>query len=186
MNPVKNFCREVCAGRRTSVYCRVVTTKPPARLLEFLDQQQVWYQLRHHPTVFTAQELAAVIGVKGRSQAKVVLVTDGDSLWMTVLPADHRLDFAKLESGLGRPVQLAREDQFRDRFPDCAVGAAPPFGNLYDLPTILDQRLAAEPFLVFAAGTHTDGMRVEMADYQRLAQPQVADIACKPTPMTAP
>ena len=33
----------------------------------------------------------------------------------------------------------------------------PPFGNLYGLPTYVDQRLAGEDYIVFEAGTYTRG-----------------------------
>lgn len=151
----------------------------PTRLTDFLNQQEVRYQILHHPEAFTAQELAAIEGVKGRSHAKVVMVTSNGTLMMTVLPADRRLDLAKLSQATGHPVTLATEAEFKDRFPDCATGTMPPFGHLYNVPTWMDQSLVTTDSIVFEAGTHADAIKLNGADYARLAQPRVADFAVK-------
>ena len=58
----------------------------PAKLVEFLNQSKVRYQLIHHPEAFTAQELAAIEHVKGKNHAKVVMVKADGEKFMAVLP----------------------------------------------------------------------------------------------------
>jgi Ala-tRNA(Pro) deacylase len=151
----------------------------PARLIDFLNQSKVRYEVLHHPEAFTAQELAAVEHVKGRSYAKVVMVKTGAELLMAVLPADHRIDLEKLGEVTGRPMALASEGEFKELFPDCAVGTMPPFGQLYGVGTYLDKSLADADRIVFEAGTHSDAVKMRYADYERLAKPTVADFAVK-------
>ena len=151
----------------------------PARLLDFLNKGKARYEILHHPKAFTAQELAAIEHVKGRSHAKVVMIKADGQLLMTVLPADHRVDLEKLTNMLGRPAALAVEADFKELFPDCAVGAMPPFGHLYDVTTYLDQSLNGADNIVFEAGTHSDAIKISFADYERLAKPNVADFAVK-------
>lgn len=148
----------------------------PAKLIAFLNQSNVRYEVIHHPAAFTAQELAALEHVKGRNHAKVVIVKAGGRPVMVVLPADHRVDLTKLDKLLGAPAALATEAEFKMLFPDCAVGAMPPFGSLYELPVYVDQCLADDEFIVFEAGTHTDAVRMSYADYGRLAHAPVADL----------
>ena len=151
----------------------------PTKLLEFLNQSKVRYEVLHHPEAFTAQELAAIEHVSGRSHAKVVMVkTDGDVL-MTVLPADHRLDLDKLNKIAGRQATVATEAEFKSLFPDCAVGSMPPFGELYGVATYLDKSLTEAERIVFEAGTHSDAIKMRYADYERLAKPTIADFAVK-------
>ena len=151
----------------------------PTRLIDFLNQSKVRYELLHHPEAFTAQELAAIEHVKGRSHAKVVMVKTDGQLLMAVLPTDHRIDLEKLNVVTGHPTKLATEAEFKALFPDCAVGAMPPFGQLYGVATYLDKSLAdADPF-VFEAGTHSDAVRMRYADYERVAKPMVAEFAVK-------
>ncbi len=151
----------------------------PARLIEFLNQSKVRYEVLHHPEAFTAQELAAIEHVKGRSHAKVVMVKTGVELSMAVLPADHRIDLGKLGKVTGGQTVLAGEGEFGALFPDCAVGTMPPFGELYGVATYLDRSLAGVERIVFEAGTHSDAVKIRYADYERLAKPTVAEFAVK-------
>jgi Ala-tRNA(Pro) deacylase len=151
----------------------------PAKLVEFLNQSKVRYQLIHHPEAFTAQELAAIEHVKGKNHAKVVMVKAGAEKLMAVLPADHRVDLEKLDQVTGKRTQLATEEDFKALFPDCAVGTMPPFGGLYNVATYVDQSLKDAEFIVFEAGTHSDAIRMGFADYERLATPTVADFSIK-------
>jgi Ala-tRNA(Pro) deacylase len=151
----------------------------PARLIEFLNQSKVRYELLHHPEAFTAQELAAIEHVKGKNHAKVVMVKAGTDKLMAVLPADHRVDLEKFDKVTGKRSALATEADFKALFPDCAVGTMPPFGHLYNVPTYVDRSLTDDDFIVFEAGTHQDAIKMKYGDYAQLAKPLVADFAVK-------
>jgi len=151
----------------------------PARLIDFLNQSKVRYELLHHPEAFTAMELAAIEHVKGRSHAKVVMVKTDGKLSMAVLPTDHRIDLEKLGKVAGGPTVLAAEGEFKALFPDCAVGTMPPFGEIYGVATYLDRSLTETDVIVFEAGTHSDAVRIRFAEYERLAKPTIADFAVK-------
>jgi Ala-tRNA(Pro) deacylase len=96
---------------------------------------------------------------------------------MTVLPGDRKLDLRKLERLTHERAFLQSEAEFGPVFPDCETGAMPPFGNLYGLPTYVDQHLAQEDYIVFEAGTYTDAIKISYRDYERAVKPQVADLA---------
>jgi len=151
----------------------------PARLIDFLNRSKVRYEVLHHPEAFTAQELAAIEHVKGRSHAKVVMVKAEGEVLMAVLPADHRVDLEKLDKATGRKTALATEAEFKVLFPDCAVGTMPPFGELYGVPVYLDASLTDAERIVFEAGTHSDAIRMRYADYARVAKSTIADFAVK-------
>jgi Ala-tRNA(Pro) deacylase len=149
-----------------------------ARLEAFLRQNQVPFELHHHPRAYTAQEVAATEHVPGRMVAKVVVVWAEGRLSLAVLPAPLRLDLEKAAAALGvRSVRLAREEEFEPFFPDCETGAMPPFGNLYDVPVYVDRSLTEQERVVFDAGTHTDAILMRYADFENLVRPQVADLA---------
>ncbi|HEU5100436.1 MAG TPA: BON domain-containing protein [Roseiflexaceae bacterium] len=151
------------------------------KLKAYLHDHQVPFVIQHHRTAFTAQDVAASEHLPGQLVAKVVMaVADGD-LIMLVLPADHRADLAKVRVAAGaRELWLANEREFADRFPDCEVGAMPPFGNLYGLPVYVDRSLTFDQAIVFQAGTHSETMRVRYADFARLVKPIVVDISRAP------
>ena len=157
--------------------------KIPKRLIDCLNGSKVGYEIMHHPEAVTAQRLAQAEHVKGRHHAKVVMVKSGGQHLMTVLPADHHIDLEKIETAIGKPASLATEAEFKSLFPDCAVGAMPPFGNLYGVPTYVDKSLSQEDYIVFEAGTHADAIKLSYRDYERIVKPQVEDLAIKIQPM---
>jgi len=59
----------------------------------------------------------------------------------------------------------------------------PPLGNLYGVPTYVDKRLAEQNYIVFEAGTHSDAIKMNYSDYEKIVQPRVADLAVKIQPM---
>jgi Ala-tRNA(Pro) deacylase len=148
----------------------------PKQLIDCLNESGVSYEILQHPEAVTAQRVAQVEHIKARHQAKVVMVkSDGNHL-MTVIPADHRIDLLKVEKLTGKPASLETEQDFKSIFSDCAVGAMPPFGNLYGLPTYVDERLTQQDYIVFQAGTHTDAIKLSYSDYEKIVRPQVADL----------
>ena len=123
----------------------------PKRLIDCLNENKVEYEILHHPEAVTAQRIAQAEHIKGRHQAKVVMIKSGDQHLMMVLPADHQIDLEKVEKVVCKPVSLDRENEFKLLFPDSAVGAMPPFGNLYGLPTFVDKHLAEQDYIVLEA-----------------------------------
>jgi Ala-tRNA(Pro) deacylase len=155
----------------------------PKQLIECLGENKVRYEVLHHPEAVTAQRIAQAEHVKGRHHAKVVMVKSGDQHLMIVLPADHHIDLEKVEKAVGKAVSLDNEKEFKSLFPDCVIGAMPPFGNLYGLPTYVDQSLAGQDYIVFEAGTHTDAIKMGYRDYEKIVKPKVNDLAIKLQPM---
>src|SRR3990170_351239 len=98
------------------------------KLKKFLDENKVNYTVAAHSEVYTAQEIAAALHVRGKDLAKVVMVKAGDRFVMAVLPASWRIDMVKLKDALGKKdVRLATEEEFKKLFPECEPGAMPPF-----------------------------------------------------------
>ena len=153
------------------------------QLIDCLDQNNVEYEILHHSEAVTAQRIAQAEHVKGRHQAKVVIMKAGDQRVMLVLPADHYVDLEKVERVVGEAVSFDHENEFRSLFPDCVIGAMPPFGNLYGLPTYVDKSLSEQDYIVFEAGTHTDAIIMNYRDYENIVKPKVADLAIKLQPM---
>jgi Ala-tRNA(Pro) deacylase len=147
------------------------------RLKHFLAQQRIEYDVLPHREVFTAQEVAATSHVTGRQLAKVIVVrADGQGHLMVVLPASCRLDLTALREVAGkRKLSLAPEDEIARLFPDCEVGAMPPFGDLYGLPVYVDACFPREKEFFFQAGNHHEVVRITYEQFERLARPVVGE-----------
>lgn len=147
------------------------------KIRSFLDEKHVKYIAISHSPAYTAQEIAALVHVPGREMAKTVIVSMEDRLAMVVLPASKRVSFDVLRKVVGTSnVRLAREDEFARFFPDCEVGAMPPFGNLYGFDVYVDPALAEDEEIFFNAGSHTEVMRMKYADFEMLVQPRVVSM----------
>lgn len=146
---------------------------PVRKLKEFLDSEGVKYVTISHSKAYTAQEVAASAHISGKEMAKTVMVKLDGKMTMVVLPANHKVDFALLEQDLGvKNAELASEDEFRGLFPECEVGAMPPFGNLYDMEVYIEESLTDNSRIAFNAGSHTEVIRVPYEDFERLVKPK--------------
>lgn len=147
---------------------------PSKKLKEFLDNKAVKYVSLAHSPAYTAREIAQSMHIKGRKIAKTIMVFIDGKMAMAVLPANYSIDFDyfRKESG-AKEIKLATEGQFTDMFPDCEVGAMPPFGNLYGMAVYVDQHLTDDEEIFFNAGTHSELIRMSYDDFARLVKPKV-------------
>jgi len=151
---------------------------PIKKLHAFLNDNQVKYLKIDHPPAYTAQEIAAAVHIPGRKLAKTVMVKIDGEITMTVLPADHRINFEKLKEAAGASkVKLADESEFGDFFPDCSLGAMPPFGNLYGIDVLVDKSLSEDDTITFNACTHTESIQLSYRDFENLVSPRVLDFS---------
>lgn len=147
---------------------------PVRKLKEFLDREKVKYINIVHSTAYTAQEVAASAHLTGRELAKTVIVELDGEMAMAVLPANRKIVLQDLrEITASDQVKFASEEEFKQRFPDCETGAMPPFGNLYGMDVYLAESLTSNEEIAFNAGSHTELIKMDFRDFQRLVQPKV-------------
>ncbi|MBY0232571.1 MAG: YbaK/EbsC family protein [Gemmataceae bacterium] len=146
-------------------------------LTDYLAEQDVPFQAILHPPAYTASKLAKYLHVSGGDVAKAVLLRGPRGFFVAVLPATRQADLGKLAAAQGGPVRLASTEEIVETFMDCEWGVVSPFGSLYGLPTLLDERIASRPWIVVEAGTHTDAVRLSARDFARLAGCERGDFA---------
>jgi Ala-tRNA(Pro) deacylase len=148
------------------------------QVLEYLEKSGVKYEVMEHKPTFSAQQMAAAEHEPGKFVAKSVIVKVDGKYVMCVLAACYKVDLRALKSQLGaKSVELAEEEEIGRLFGDCELGAEPPFGNLYDIPTIIDKALEQEDHIMFQACSHDKAVRIKMADYRKLTSPKVLEFS---------
>jgi Ala-tRNA(Pro) deacylase len=148
------------------------------RLQAFLDQLDASYRVSQHDDAYTAQDLAMTEHVPGRQVIKPVLVRADGQFVLCALPACYRVDLDELKGQIpAEEVKLADERSLMDLFPDCELGAEPPVGRLYGVLTLMDESLTADDHVTFQAGTHNHSVTMSLAEYRRVAQPEIAHFA---------
>jgi len=153
---------------------------PIQKLSKYLDENDIKYVAVKHSKAYTAQEVAASAHIPGRQMAKPVMVNVDGDLKMVVLPSTHNLDFDMLKDTLNASeAELASEDEFEDLFPDCELGAMPPFGNLYDIDTIVSESLTGDVEIAFNAGSHKEVIKMDYHDFENLVNPKIMPVGVK-------
>jgi len=153
---------------------------PINRLKEYLDDHQIEYITISHSRAFTAQTIAAKAHIPGKELAKSVIIMMDGKMVMAVLPGSYRIDFRQLKIALGADkVDLAQEFEFKNKFPDCEVGAMPPFGNLYGIDVFVAKSLAEEKEITFNACTHSLLIKMKYEDFDKLVKPKILTFSVK-------
>lgn len=148
------------------------------KLKEYLDKHGVPYITITHSQAFTTQQVASSAHIPGMNMMKTVMVVINGQMAMAVLPASYYVDFNLLKEITGEGnVRLASEMEFKDMFPDCEVGAMPPFGNLYNLDVYVARVLTDDDEIAFNAGTHTEVIQMTYRDFDKLVHPRVMKFA---------
>jgi Ala-tRNA(Pro) deacylase len=146
--------------------------------LTHLRANRILFSHSIHPAAFTAREVAAAEHIPAHEISKVVVYYGGTDYGMLVLPADFRVDFTEVGRLLGLPyIRLATETEMLEMFPECELGAMPPFGDLFEMPVLVDESIETDGYIAFNAGTHRDVLHLKFADFRRLVNPLIARFA---------
>ncbi|MEW6353999.1 MAG: YbaK/EbsC family protein [Pseudomonadota bacterium] len=129
-------------------------------LQDYMAQRGVQYELLPHPRALTSMETAEAAHISGDCLAKAVMLEDDGGYVMAVLPATHQVRVNRLSGQLQRKLRLATERDFSDLFRDCELGAIPPLGVAYGIPTVVDDSLAEQADIYFEAGDHEELVHV--------------------------
>ncbi len=149
---------------------------PATRMRQYLAENGVLYTNIRHSPAFTSADIAESVHLGKHNFAKTVVVFINELMALVVVPASARIAMPELRDMFQTThVRLATEGEFTDVFPDCALGAMPPFGNLYGLPIYVEASLAEQPEIAFNAGTHTEVIKMAYADFDRLVRPLVLE-----------
>ena len=146
---------------------------PSKKLKLYLDDNNVKYVTIKHSSAYTSQEIAAIVHIPGKDLAKTVIIKINGKMAMAVLPASYKVSFDDLKDTLGvKEARLAYEQEFIDKFPDCEVGAMPPFGNIYGMDVYVAESLAEKEEIAFNACSHIELIKMNFSDFERLVKPK--------------
>jgi HD-like signal output (HDOD) protein/prolyl-tRNA editing enzyme YbaK/EbsC (Cys-tRNA(Pro) deacylase) len=140
----------------------------PANIREFLDREQVSYQMLPHARTSTLAQAAQACEVPVSQLVRAVVLADERGLLMAVLPADHVLDFAALRAVLQRDVDLVAGNLLESIFDGCEPRSYPPLAPAYNLDVVVDSAVADLEMVTFEPGVHTTLIQVSQRDFRRL------------------
>jgi Ala-tRNA(Pro) deacylase len=152
----------------------------PQSITDYLERRGVPFGFRPHPTAIDGQHLAAALQTSGWHVAKSVLIDVDGRVYLFVLPAPEQVSLERAAEVVGGThARLVDEEELFEIFPDCEVGAEPPFGALYGVEVVMEERLLAEPRMVVRAGSHEESVELDTRDFFDLERPEVGDFGIR-------
>jgi Ala-tRNA(Pro) deacylase len=143
------------------------------RLERWLRDRGVAFNVMEHAPASTSEEAARARGTPLESGAKALVLLADSAPSHVVLPANRRLDNARLRAILGtRTLRFATPDELL-ALTGCAPGAVPPFARLFGLPALVDEELGQRESIVFSAGSRTVSIGMRGDDFLRLSEAAV-------------
>ncbi len=138
------------------------------RVKWFLDSRSAKYELVPHAHTNSSRATIEAAQVPGHQLAKCIVLEDELGYLVAVLPASRHIALRVLNEQLQRRFELATEDELTDLFPDCELGAVPPFGSAYNIPTVIDDSLLSVADIYFEGGDHEDLVHMKGAAFLSL------------------
>jgi len=138
------------------------------RLGWYLDQQGVEYRLLSHPHSHCSKETADLAHIPEEQLAKSVLLEDERGYIIAVIPASNRLALKELAEQLDRELELASEMELGQVFSGCEIGAVPPVGEAFGIPTVFDDSLLNASEVYLESGDHRELVHINASEFGRL------------------
>jgi Ala-tRNA(Pro) deacylase len=138
------------------------------RIKWYLESQHIDYEVIQHNHTNTALGSARAAHVPSGLVAKCVLLEDERGYVMAVIPASCRVEIEAIDQEMGRHLELASEGELGGLFATCEVGAVPPLGDVFNIPSAVDQSLMRLPDAYFEAGDHERLIHVSGEDFRSL------------------
>jgi Ala-tRNA(Pro) deacylase len=146
-------------GARPTHASRRTVMAIASKVEHYLQQRGIPYDVIAHAHSHNSMESAQFAHVPGDCLAKSVVLEDDDGFVMAVLPSTCHVRLGQLSRDLNRHLRLATESSLTALFGDCDLGAIPPVGLAYGMPTVIDDSLAERPEIYFEAGDHEQLIR---------------------------
>lgn len=134
----------------------------PVKVLKFLEKAKVKYEPVKHKKVYTAYDKAATLKVPLKIVGKTLVVKLDRNLALFLIPANKNLDKKKLKA------KFVSERVIKNKLKGVKVGAIPPFGSLWKLPTFIDRGLLKNPKIIVNAGDYKWSLKISPAIFKKL------------------
>lgn len=154
------------------------------QLRALLDNKDAVYRvIKHEPegrTEIIAKIRGNRIGQSVKSMALQVRLTRRENIYVLAnVPGDCRVDFDGVKSHFNADSVAFAAREKAEALTGCVIGAIPPFSFNDQLPALVDPLVLENEEIVFNAGRLDRSIMMKLADYVRIAQPQIVKCALR-------
>ena len=152
------------------------------RLVALLDEHGVNYRIIEHEHEGRSEEISRIRGNHPSQAMKAIVVSvKGGGLGkrnaLAIIPGNQRLNMRALNAVLGAQKGSFASSDKATELTGCVMGAIPPFSFLNDLKIVVDSKCKDNEEVCFNAGRLDRSIFMKFADYERIVQPQFAEIS---------
>ena len=141
----------------------------PQKVTKFLETTKTRYEPIEHRTVYTAFDKAATLKVPAKIVGKTLVLTIDKNLAVVLIPANKNLDKSKFKKiAKVKKVDFASEKLIKNRIKGVRVGAVPPLGNFWKLPTFIDKSLTILPKIIINSGDYNWSIKITPAALKKI------------------
>jgi prolyl-tRNA editing enzyme YbaK/EbsC (Cys-tRNA(Pro) deacylase) len=144
------------------------------KIRELLTSEGISFREVHHEATRTSEESARARGEELRVGGKALLIKVDDTFRLFILSADRKLDSGAIRQHFGaRKTRFATPEELM-QLTGLVPGSVPPFGApILPFPVYVDPSVLENERIAFNAGSLTDSVIMQVADYRRLAKPEI-------------
>jgi len=141
----------------------------PEKLTKFLKENKVKYEPINHRTVYTAYDKAQTLKVPEKIIGKTLVLKIDGKISLILIPANKNLDKEKFKKFVkAKKIEFASERLIKNKLKGVKVGAIPPFGNFWGLPTFIDRLLIKNPKIIISGGDYNWSIKISSAGLKKL------------------
>lgn len=141
----------------------------PRTLLKLLKKCKIKYEILEHKTVYTAFDKAQTLKLPEKIIGKTLVIKKDKDLVLALIPANCNLDLKKFKTvAKGKKIELASEKLIKNKLKKAKVGAIPPFGVLWKIPTFVDKKLMKEKEIILNGGDYNVSIKINPKDLKNL------------------
>ncbi len=139
------------------------------KLVNFLDKSKVKYEVLKHKTVYTAFDKAKTLRVKENIIGKTLVVKMDKNYALVLVPANKNLDKNKLRKvAKAKSIDFVKEAWMKKNIKGAKIGAVPPLGILWKLPTFIDKSLLLQSKIIVNSGDHNFSLKLLSPSFKKL------------------
>jgi len=140
----------------------------------WLTRESVTFREVHHEPTRTSEESARARGEDIRVGGKALLIKVDSDFRLFILSAARKLDSGAIKSHFhAKKTRFASPEELLE-LTGLVPGSVPPFGApILPLPLFVDPSVFDNDRIAFNAGSLTDSIILNIADYRRIAAPEV-------------
>ena len=154
------------------------------RLCALLDQQGAAYRVIEHEPEGRTEVIAKIRGNRIEQSIKSIVVQvrlnrKENMYCLANVPGDCRIDFDGIKAHFGADSVAFASREKAQGLTGCVIGAIPPFSFNDQLKVMADPLIQENEEVVFNAGRLDRSIFMRLADYIRIAIPQLVPIALR-------